>query len=96
MAPLKIPTEQEIASHLLALRDDKGNDPFIRYQDGMASKGWLRHLIARCIVKAIMDKQNENNRYPDVTISDCRITGKHMWVKNGRLIYCMLCAKEKK
>jgi len=39
----------EIRNLLLVLKDDKGNDPFIRYQDGQASKGWLRSLIARTI-----------------------------------------------
>lgn len=42
-------TEQDIASELLVLRDENGDDPFIRYQDYMASKGWLRHLIAKTI-----------------------------------------------
>ena len=40
---------EEIASHLLALRDDEGNDPFIRYQMVRCSKGFLRHLIAEFI-----------------------------------------------
>ncbi len=44
-----MPSVEEIAGELLALKDEHGNDPFIRYQDGRASKGWLRHLIAQAI-----------------------------------------------
>jgi hypothetical protein len=50
-------TEQEIVSDLLAIHDENGDDPFIRYQEGMASKGWLRQLIAKAIVKLQRDKK---------------------------------------
>ena len=54
---MELPTSSDIASMLLAMRDDKGNDPFIRYQDGECSKGYLRQLIAKCIYKVLIDKQ---------------------------------------
>ena len=42
-------TEREIASELLVIRDEQGRDPFVRYQEGRVSKGWLRKFIAHKI-----------------------------------------------
>ena len=44
---------QNLKGLLRAVRDEKGNDPFIRYQDAMCSKGYLIDIIEKAVLEDI-------------------------------------------